>query len=435
MSAAKAFARPVAALAAATFAALPGAALAQSNAELPSIAMREFSQVYSIIRNNYVDEVDDATLLRNAIRGMVENLDPHSAYLSEEYFDNFQRSLKGLYGGVGLYIDEDRGLIRVVAPIDDTPAKRAGLRTNDYIVSIDGTTTEGMDVGDAANLMRGIAGTDVTLSIVRLLEGGREDFEVVLRREEINSPSVRASLLDDDRDIGFIRISQFLRDNRTSRELAESIDSLYRENGGSLNGLIIDLRDNPGGDLHASICVASVFIDRGLTVVTDRGRDSLVNVHKSDLSSCQTPQSVAQSRKINIAVLVNNGSASASEIVAGALQDYGRAMVVGTATFGKASVQRVFNLEATDYKSAVKLTSARYYTPNGKSIHETGIQPDVEIEYLRPDEPVGEAADEQVLAEDLTNLRDFEAKERNILPREDNQFDKAIEVLRDMHRG
>ena len=406
----------------------PGGTLAATDDEFPSQAMREFSQVYSLIRKSYVDKVDDETLLRNAIKGMVENLDPHSAYLSEEYLENFQRSLKGLYGGLGLYIDEDRGLIRVVAPIDDSPAQRAGLRTNDYIVTIDETSTEGMNVGDAANLMRGIAGTEVSLSIVRLSDDDREDFDVSLVREEINSPSVRAALVEDG--LGFIRINQFLRDNRTSRELAKHVDSLHEENGGPLDGLIIDLRNNPGGDLHASICVASVFLERGMTVVSDRGRDLINNVHKSNLSNCQTPETVTLSRKLNIAVLVNNGSASASEIVAGALQDNDRAVVIGTSTFGKASVQRVFNLEATDYKSAVKLTSARYYTPTGKSIHKTGIQPDIELEYIQH-----EVDEEQVLIEELTNLQEVKAKDSNFVPRQDNQFDKAVEVLREMRQG
>ena len=405
---------------------------AASEDDFPSEAMREFSQVYSLIRKSYVDEIDDATLLRNAIRGMVENLDPHSAYLSEEYFASFQRSLKGLYGGVGLYIDEDRGLIRVVAPIDDSPAWRAGLKTNDYIVRIDDVSTEGMNVGDAANLMRGLADTEVTLSIVRLSEEDREDFEVALVREEINSPSVRAALVEDG--IGFIRINQFLRDNRTSRELAEMVDKLQEDNNGPLDGIIIDLRNNPGGDLHASICVASIFLERGLTIVSDRGRDRTNNEHRSDLSNCQTPKTVTQSRKINIAILVNNGSASASEIVAGALQDNNRAVVIGTATFGKASVQRVFNLEATDYKSAVKLTSARYYTPNGKSIHQTGIQPDIEIEYIPPAR-ITEEEEEIILADDLTNLSELKAKDNNFLPDQDNQFGKAVEVLREMRQG
>ena len=216
-------------------------------------------------------------------------------------------------------------------------------------------------------------------------------------------------------------------------ELARHVDQLYEENNQALSGLIIDLRNNPGGDLHASICVASIFLDRGLTVVSDRGRNKIENVHKSDLTNCQAPRSIAKSRKVAIVVLVNNGSASASEIVAGALQDNERGTIVGTATFGKASVQRVFNIEATDYKSAVKLTSARYYTPTGKSIHNIGIQPDHVIEYIAPDLP--EEPEDQFGADDLSNLQKVKAKESNFLPRNDNQFDKAIEILRNQHIG
>ena len=392
--------------------------------EFPDETMREFSQVFAIIRENYVDEVDDADLLRNAIRGMVEHLDPHSLYLGKDYLDSFNRSLQGIYGGVGLYIDQDRGLIRVVSPIDDSPAQRAGLKTNDFIVKIDEESTENLSVGDAANLMRGLAGTPVTLSIVRLSEETREDFEVVLDREEINSPSVRSALAGNG--IGFVRISQFLHNNKTSEELAEALDGLYAENGGSLNGLIIDLRNNPGGDLMASICVASVFIERDKLIVSDSGRNKQKIDHKSSLSNCQSPERVDLLRKINIAVLVNNGSASASEILAGALQDNDRGVIVGTTTFGKASVQRIFNIEATDYKSAVKLTSARYYTPSGKSIHKIGIQPDLDIEYIPP---VVEDNPQQVTANELDNLKNIKEKGTSVIPQQDNQFDEAYKIL------
>ncbi len=398
--------------------------------KLPAEVLREFSQVYATIRNHYVDEVDDDVLLRNAIRGMVDGLDPHSSYLSEEYLSTFNRSLEGLYGGVGLYIDADRGLIRVVAPIDNTPADRAGLRTNDFIISIDGESTEDMPVSDAVNLMRGLAGTPVTLSIVRLSEDEREDFETVLEREEINSPSVRSALAPSG--YGFIRISQFLRGNRTSKELAEHIDGLYQQNGSDLKGLIIDLRNNPGGDLFASICVASVFLKQGLPVVTDRGRNEINNEHNSDLQNCQTPANVGKSRLLDIAILVNQGSASASEIVAGALQDNERGIIVGTNTFGKASVQRIYNLEATDYKSAVKLTSARYYTPSGRSIHNIGIAPDIEVEYI-PVEDNSQEVDrdnDNITADELSNLQTIEAKNSDFLPVLDNQYQTALEALR-----
>lgn len=407
------------------------AAPSGAETELPAETLREFSQVYGLIRKHYVDEVDDEELLRNAIRGMVRGLDPHSAYIDKQQLEAFNNSLLGNFGGVGIFIDADRSLIRVVSPIEDSPADHAGLQANDYVVKINDVSTENMDIGDAANLMRGVPGTSVTLSIVRLTDTSRKDFEVVLEREIIKSPSVRSAMAEDG--FGFLRINQFLRPDRTPVEVANHIDRLFQENGGKLNGLIIDLRGNPGGDLASSICVASMFLDQGLTVVTDRGRDSINTEHVSDLHSCQTPKSIALSRTVNIAVLVNKGSASAAEILAGALQDNSRGVIVGTNTFGKASVQRIYNLEATDYKSAIKLTSARYYTPSGKSIHQKGIQPDVAIEIelpVKPEQP-DDLLPEKVTAKNLSNLRELKQKELNYLP-EDNQFHKALEILHDL---
>lgn len=396
--------------------------------ELPAESLREFSQVYGLIRKHYVDEVDDQQLLRNAIRGMMRGLDPHSAYIDKKQLEEFSNSLQGNFGGVGIFIDVDRSIIRVVSPIEDSPAERAGLQANDYVVRIDGITTEGMDIGDAANLMRGVAGSIVTLSIVRLADSNRTDFDVELEREIIKSPSVRSAMAEDN--LGFLRINQFLRPDRTPKEVAEHIDELITANGGDLDGLVIDLRSNPGGDLASSLCIASIFLQQGSTVVSNRGR-TVDRVYKSDLRDCHTPKSIAKTRKLNLVVLVNKGSASASEILAGALQDNDRGVVVGTSTFGKASVQQIYNLEATNYESAIKLTSARYYTPSGKSIHEIGIQPDVVVEFVPPvvtEEPVPQ---EEVKAVELSNLKEIERKEEQVLP-SDNQFIRALEVLREM---
>lgn len=396
---------------------------------LPAEVMREFSQVYGLIRKNYVDDVDEREVLRDAIRGMVRGLDQHSSYIDEEQLEEFTNSLQGNFGGVGIFIDVDRNIIRVVSPIEDSPAWRAGLQANDYVIRIDDIPTEGMDVGDAANLMRGEPGTLVTLSIVRLGEESREDFDVELERQIIRSPSVRSAKIDDN--YGYLRINQFLRVNRTPKEVVEHVDDLIASNNGKLDGLVIDLRGNPGGDLGSSLCVASIFLKQGQTVVANRGRN-VDRIYKSDLRDCHTPKSIQQTRELNLVVLVNKGSASASEILAGAFQDNDRGIIVGTNTFGKASVQQIYNLEATDYKSAVKLTSARYYTPSGKSIHEVGIEPDVVVEYVPPPEDAQAELPEEMTAEELSNLKEIARKQDIIIPT-DNQFLRALEILREMN--
>lgn len=389
------------------------------NHKLPLEAMREFNEVYHLIRSQYVSEVDATNLMRDAIRGLVNGLDEHSAYLSPEDLERFNSSIEGNYGGVGLYIDIGQGAIRVVAPIDNSPADDAGVLAGDFIVKIDEAKTKKMTIEQASTLMRGIAGTDVTLSVLRAKTKDQiEELEFVLERAVIDAPSVRSALTNEN--FGYVRISQFLRRDKTTRELAKHIDELYATNNNSLDGLILDLRSNPGGDLDASICVASIFLQRNTIIVTDRGRN-YDNEHLSNLSNCPSPSHTDLTREINLVVLVNGGSASASEIVAGALQDNQRAKIIGTTSYGKASVQRILDLRSTGGKSALKLTSAHYYTPAGTNIHKIGISPD--IEYVPPEDV------EQKLDDPRIPLALGEKEDRPFLPKDDPIFDLAIKEL------
>ncbi len=421
---ASAFSNPRLALAAAALV-LAAPACAQSEREpLPAEALREFSEVYAIIRNNYVDEVDAVKMMRDAIYGVVDGLDQHSVYLQGEDLEHFNSSIEGRYGGVGLYIGVGDQAIRVIAPIDDSPADEAGMLAGDFIVAIDGAPTADMSVADASNLMRGLQGTVITLDVLRAAQPTAEQLMFVLERARINAPSVRSAYAGEG--YGYLRISQFLRSNRTARELAEHLDELYASHGGELSGLVLDLRSNPGGDLAASICVSSMFLPRGMKVVADRGR-TYSNEHTSDLTRCPAPRYIDRTRTVNLVILTDRGSASASEIVAGALQDNNRASVVGETTFGKASVQKVIELRATEGRSALKLTSARYYTPSGRSIEGIGIEPDIAVERPEPDErPVAEP-------EPAPSLGDVD--ETPFLPEDDPVFERGLEQLRAMRSG
>ena len=392
---------------------------------LPTEVMREFSEAYSIIRNNYVDDIAAADLMRNAIRGLVQGLDPHSTYLHGDDLESFNSSIEGRYGGVGLYIGPGQGAIRVIAPIDDSPAAAAGMLAGDFIVAIDAASTSEMNVGEASNLMRGIVGTMVTLDVMRAVGSAVEQLQFELERARINAPSVRSAAAGEG--FGYVRINQFLRASRTASELAEHIDRLYEENDGRLDGLVLDLRSNPGGDLSTSICVSSMFLPRDLLIVADRGRTH-DNKHPSDLSRCPAPRYIDRVRKVNMVVLTDRGTASASEIVAGAMQDHDRAAIIGETTFGKASVQKIIYLRTTDESSALKLTAARYYTPSGRSIEGTGITPDIEIARQQlSQEQIEKAREEATPALGESSGTPFLPDAQN-----DPVFKRALEELRTM---
>lgn len=333
---------------------------------LPIEELRAFVEVFDRISSSYVEEIEDEKLLENAISGMLSELDPHSSYLPAEHFEKVEEQTRGEFGGLGMEVGLEDGFVKVIAPIDDTPAQRAGIKAGDLIIKLDDKPVKGMGLTDAVEMMRGEPGSKIVLTIMR--EGEREPFEKELTRAVVKVKSVRQRLLA--KDIGYVRISQF--QVRTGRDLISAIKELEKENEANLAGLVLDLRNNPGGVLNASVDVSDVFLDEGLIVYTEgRIQNSKMRFEakKGDLL-----------RGMPVVVLVNEGSASASEIVAGAMQDHGRALIVGRKTFGKGSVQTLLPL---NNGAAIKLTTALYYTPSGRSIQADGIKPDIEIDMVK----------------------------------------------------
>ncbi|PRY64710.1 carboxyl-terminal processing protease [Vreelandella songnenensis] len=332
----------------------------QASADLPLEEIQTFAEVFERIKRGYVEEVDDRTLLRNAMRGMLSELDPHSAYLDEEEYQSLRESTQGEFGGIGIEVGMENGQLMVVTPIDDTPASRAGLLSRDIIIAIDGTPTDSMSLQEAVTMMRGEPGSELRISVLRSGEETPRTF--TLNREVIRSESVKHELLETG--YGYLRISQF--QSRTPEQARQAIERMQRD--APLEGLILDLRNNPGGVLQAAAGVADLFLDSGLIVYTE-GR--LADTAMSFSASRDTPAG-----DVPLVVLINSGSASAAEIVAGALQDQRRGVIMGTDSFGKGSVQQIMPLGNGE---GLKLTTALYYTPNGRSIQAQGIEPDVEV--------------------------------------------------------
>ncbi len=330
---------------------------------LPLDELRTFAEVLDRIKAAYVEPVDDKTLLENAIKGMLSNLDPHSAYLEPEAFAELQESTSGEFGGLGIEVGLEDGFIKVVSPIDDTPASKAGIEAGDLIVKIDGQPTKGLSMMEAVEKMRGKPGSEITLSIVR--DGG-SPRDIKLTRAVIKVRSVRSQMLEPG--YGYLRITQF--QVNTGDEVGKALARLKKDNEGKkLNGLVLDLRNNPGGVLQAAVEVADHFLTSGLIVYT-KGR-----IANSELRFSADAGDASEA--VPLVVLINGGSASASEIVAGALQDHKRGVLMGTDSFGKGSVQTVLPL---NNDRALKLTTALYYTPNGRSIQAQGIVPDIQVE-------------------------------------------------------
>ncbi len=326
-----------------------------------------FSDVLERLKQSYVEEVDSEELVYGAIQGMLETLDPHSNFLPPDIYKELQVETKGSFGGLGIEITLRDRILTIVSPIEDTPAYRAGLEAGDKIIKINDESTKNMTLFEAVKLLRGKKGTDVTITIVR--EGLAEPKDFTLTRDVIKLQSVKSKLMDEH--YGYIRITQF--QENTARELTKALKALNKESGGTLQGLILDLRNNPGGLLDQAIDVADTFLDSGKIVYTD-GR-----VPSQKMEFFAHPQK--EKYPYPMIVLVNGGSASASEIVAGALQDHHRAVVLGTQTFGKGSVQTIIPL---DDGSGLKLTTAHYFTPSGRVIQAEGIKPDIEISNLIP---------------------------------------------------
>ncbi|TWI56615.1 carboxyl-terminal processing protease [Pseudomonas duriflava] len=335
---------------------------AANAAPLPLEELRTFAEVLDRIKAAYVEPVDDKTLLENAIKGMLSNLDPHSAYLEPKDFAELQETTSGEFGGLGIEVGQEDGFVKVVSPIDDTPAARAGIQPGDLIIKIDGQPTKGQSISQAVDKMRGKSGSPITLTIIR--NGGRP-FDVKLNRAVIKVRSVKAQLLEPS--YGLLRISQF--QVNTGDEVVKALQQLRKDNKGNpLSGLVLDLRNNPGGVLQAAVEVADAFMTKGLIVYT-KGR-----IQNSELSFSADPADPSEG--VPLVVLINGGSASAAEIVAGALQDSKRGILMGTDSFGKGSVQTVLPL---NNDRALKLTTALYFTPKGRSIQAQGIIPDVAV--------------------------------------------------------
>ncbi len=395
----------------------------------PSIAEEKFSDdtyrqlelfgnVFERVRKDYVEEVSDQDLIEAAINGMLTSLDPHSSFLSAKSFEDMQEQTKGEFGGLGIEVTMENGFVKVVTPIDDTPAYEAGLQPNDYITTIDGESVLGLTLNDAVEMMRGLVDTDITIGIRR---EDVEPFDVTLTRAVIQIRSVRHRT---EGDVGYIRITSF--NEQTQRGLEEAIASIKNELGGELKGYVLDLRNNPGGLLDQAESVSDTFLDRG-EIVSTRTRYSE-----------ETKRTVAKKGDLTdgmpIVVLINDGAASGSEIVAGALQDHGRAIILGTKSFGKGSVQTIMPMQDN---SAMRLTTARYYTPSGRSIQGTGIEPDIlvrqaKVERLaqrgrRSESSLRGSLENDTLDEEISEAEP--AAERTTQDVDDYQLARALDLI------
>jgi len=397
---------------------------------LPYDELRAFTEIFGRIKRDYVEPVSDKKLLEDAIRGMLTGLDPHSAYLDAEDYKGLMEGTSGQFGGLGIEVTMENGFIKVVSPIDDTPAKKAGLQAGDLIIKLDEKPVKGMSLGDAVKIMRGEPGEDITLTIIR--EGADAPIITVVTRDIIKVKSVKSRLLE--KGYGYLRISSF--QSRTGTGVVEAIDDLVKENKEPLKGLILDLRNNPGGLLRAAVEVSDAFLEEGLIVYTEgriKNSQMRFNAEAGDIIN-----------KAPLIVLVNAGSASASEIVSGALQDHKRALIMGEKSFGKGSVQTIL---PTTNGAAVKLTTARYFTPSGRSIQAEGIEPDIVLEKLKLEslkgtnfEPIKEAdlshhlenadADKKALSKTGENVKNKNDEIKDYALHEALNLLKGISILK-----
>lgn len=387
--------------------------------------IRLFSEALSIVQKNYVEEPETPDLVRGAIKGMLQSLDPHSSFMDPDMYKEMQIDTQGEFQGIGITIGIRDDILTVIAPIDDTPAFRAGILARDKIVMIGDKPTKDMTLMEAVKLMRGPKGTQVTISIVR--EGESEPLKFTLTRDVIPLFSVKTK--DVDEDVAYIRITNFQK--KTASEFEEALKEVREEKGDSFKGLVLDLRNNPGGLLISAIEIADLFIESG-PIVSTKGR-----IENQDFSYNAKPQGTEP--EYPLVVMVNGGSASASEIVAGALQDYRKAIIIGTTTFGKGSVQTIYRLVDG---SGMRVTTARYFTPNGRSIQATGIQPDIVVSNTE-----GKVAGHLTREKDLTgHLENNQIEDDTTVPEEndaapimhiipedtaqDAQLQRAIDLLK-----
>ncbi len=381
------------------------------------------ADVMARVKSGYVVPVDTSDLIDDALNGMLQGLDPHSSYIPPDKFDDMQINTSGEYGGLGMEVTMEEGVVKVISPIDDTPAKKAGIKAGDYLTAVDGKSIIGLSLDDAVNLMRGKPGEPITVTVARK---GEDPQDITMVRAIIKRIPVKFRVEDG---IGYIRISQF--NEKTASSLKTAYEGLKKKFGGKIPGVILDLRGNPGGLLEQSIKVSSDFLDGG-EVVSTRGRNKEDNQH----FNAERGQLF---KNIPVIVLIDGASASASEIVAGALQDRGRALIVGLTSFGKGSVQSVIPLNG-GRDGALRMTTARYYTPAGRTIQGTGITPDVAISYAHEDEKakllresdLPHAIKNENGAEDKTDTEkqevEYPPKDFNI--KDDYQLKRAIEILK-----
>ncbi|HET57957.1 MAG TPA: S41 family peptidase [Deltaproteobacteria bacterium] len=379
--------------------------------------LKKFSEILDMIERNYVEETDSDMLIQGAIEGMMKNLDPHSTYMTEEMYKELQVDTRGEFGGLGIVISMKDGILTVVSPVEDTPAFEAGIMAGDAIAKINGEDTKDLTIMDAVHKLRGPRGTEVTISIMR--EGFDEPKDYTITRDIIKIKSVKHRILQDN--IAYIRISSF--QENTTDDLEAALETI-QSSGTDLQGLVVDLRNNPGGLLDQAVSAADLFLKSGI-IVTTKGRDGRVPEKKYQARN----QGIEPDEPI--IMLVNGGSASGSEILAGALRDNRRAVLLGTQTFGKGVMQMIIPLRDG---SAVKLTTAKYYTPSGVSIQAKGITPDFVVEYSRPEPPA--PAREQVREKDLEGHIEGDVQEIPEGPEHLNQFDeKDFEIDNQLQRA
>ena len=372
-----------------------------------------FNEVYNRVKNQYVEELTDKELVEKALNGMLQALDPHSSYMNEEVFKEMQEDTSGTFGGLGIEITTDNGFIKIISPIDDTPADKAGIQAGDYITHLNGDSVVDMNLKEAIDIMRGEVGTSITLTIIR---GAEEPFDVELVRDTIKTASVKHRVLND---VGVLRVSTF--NEQTTSGLKDSIQELEESENPPI-GYVLDLRNNPGGLLTESVSVSDLFLEQG-EIVSIRGREKkdvqVFSAKKGDLIN-QKP----------LVVLINEGSASASEIVAGALQDHDRAVIMGMKSFGKGSVQTIVPIDS----GAIRLTIAKYYTPSGDSIQAVGIEPDVvvpraELNIIDNYFTFRESDYQDALDNETTDGSEEEATSTDILEK-DYQLSRAVDAVK-----
>lgn len=393
-----------------------------SKTSLPLNQLQSFSEVYLKIKQNYVQDISDKELFDNAIRGMLEGLDPHSTFLNEKDFKDLQIGTKGEFGGLGIEVTMENGFVKVITPIDDTPAYKAGIKAGDLIIEIDSKSVKGLSLNEAVDLMRGKIGNPILLTIAREGESGPIDIKIV--RAKIKVKSVKYELID--KNYGYIRISSF--QNKTGKNLYDAISNLNKKSKGSIKGFVIDMRNNPGGVLGAAVDVSDAFIKGKKKLVFTKGKEA-----KAVYEYFSNDRDLTEGKPI--VVLINGGSASASEIVAGALQDHKRAIIMGTQSFGKGSVQTILPITS---KTAVKITTARYYTPDGRSIQAKGITPDIIVEDLQLNSLNNtETLKESDLTGHLKNIDKEDSSEsiqtRNKKLDNDYQLSEAINLLKGLN--